>query len=190
MQRPVDPQALLDRIDFVGDLSDLLGLRMALSPTPLKQRARVLVGAPFADEPNLPRRIGSDVAVAPSVHCTASDVSVIARYADGDRPAVVMKRFADHTVVWSGVAPVPPALLRALARTANVHVYSDTNDALFAGHNLITLHAAKAGTKRITLPAELETQPLYGASPARRNGRTLSFEMEAAETRSFHVRRR
>lgn len=55
----------------------------------------------------------------------------------------------------SVVAPDPklaPAELRDIARAAGVHIYSDTDEPLYASRRHIALHSAAGGARRIALP--------------------------------------
>ncbi len=178
--------ANMDVSEDIAAMSELLGIKMEITEEPLRPKVRLLEQHPLRNEPNFPERFGYDTASSPSFHCIEPDVQVIARYDDLDRPAIVMKTFADHTVVWSA-ATIPPALLRGLARRAGVHIYSDGDDALFAGHNIITLHAANPGAKTIVLPNDGLATALFGAPAPQQTGRTLRFEMQQAGTRVFHI---
>jgi N-acetylmuramic acid 6-phosphate etherase len=57
---------------------------------------------------------------------------------------------------WTSVlAPAPTkqaAELRRIARRAGVHVYSDTDEPLYASRNLVALHTATGGLREIRLP--------------------------------------
>ncbi len=55
----------------------------------------------------------------------------------------------------SVVAPDPklsPAELREIARAAGVHIYSDTDEPLYASRRHVALHSATGGARRIALP--------------------------------------
>lgn len=59
----------------------------------------------------------------------------------------------DWTSYYAVTAILPPALIRALARSAGAHVYSESDDALYVNKSYITIHAAKrAGNRTIRLP--------------------------------------
>ncbi|OGV62183.1 MAG: hypothetical protein A3K19_01340 [Lentisphaerae bacterium RIFOXYB12_FULL_65_16] len=57
---------------------------------------------------------------------------------------------------WTSVVSVDPKLtpceLRNVARQAGVHIYSDTDEPLYASHRYVALHTATGGDRRIALP--------------------------------------
>lgn len=62
---------------------------------------------------------------------------------------------------WTSVLATDPALtaaqLRDVARQAGVHVYSDTDETLYASRRFVALHSATGGPRRIALPRVCET---------------------------------
>ncbi|MHB8996244.1 MAG: hypothetical protein ACYC63_13445 [Armatimonadota bacterium] len=62
---------------------------------------------------------------------------------------------------WTSVVASDPALtseeLRGLARQAGVHLYSDTDETLYASRRHVALHTATGGARRIALPRQCAT---------------------------------
>lgn len=70
-------------------------------------------------------------------------------------------------VIFSATGPLPAPLLRALARSAGVHLYSEEGDYVTASQSLVALHAAFSGTHHVRLPrAATVTDALTGATVA------------------------
>ena len=99
------------------------------------------------------------------VYEVSSD-QVAGRWADGSTSAAWQK--CGDATSWSfAVAPVAPAILRALGRRAGCHVINDHNDATLMGDGLLMVHTLDGGertlrlpggpTKSVTLPARSTT---------------------------------
>jgi hypothetical protein len=68
-------------------------------------------------------------------------------------------------VVFSAAGPLPAPVLRELARSAGVHVYSEEGDYVAASESLLALHASFTGTHRIKLPRKAKvTDALTGTA--------------------------
>ena len=74
---------------------------------------------------------------------TASPQETWATYADGS-PAVVVRRAESATDVFLGVPALTPELVRALARAAGVHLYTEDDSAVWATDSYISIQAHKA----------------------------------------------
>lgn len=112
---------------------------------------------------------------------------VLGTFADGGA-ALALNSHGGWTSVCSTATGLPPGLLRNLAQLAQVHVYSQTEDAFYAGNGLVALHARDAGEKLIRLPRAMVVQELLvpGAGPSTTG--SIRFSARANETRLFQVR--
>ena len=57
------------------------------------------------------------------------------------------------TSIYSAAMPLPPSLMRNIARDAGVHIWLETDDALYTDGQFVGVHAATDGPKRIVLPS-------------------------------------
>ncbi len=130
---------------------------------------------------------GAEVGASPR-YSVAETKRVLGVFEDGE-PALTVAEEGDWTSVYSASPGLPPGLLRNLARLAGVHIYSDTDDALYAGRGLVALHAWQAGPKVVHLPEKLLARELFVPEAPEQLTDTLQFELEAFETRVFAVRR-
>jgi hypothetical protein len=97
---------------------------------------------------------------------------------------------AEHdgwTSVFSASPGLPPGILRNLARRAGVHIYSETDDAFYAGRGLLALHAWEAGPKAIALPRPVRLREILGGESEERVTDRIGFEAEAFETRVYEL---
>ena len=77
--------------------------------------------------------------------------------------------------------------LRAFCRANGVHVYSETDDVLYANAQHIALYAATEGKKTITLPQDARLTPILGDCAVTTAGRTATFELHEGESVLFSV---
>ncbi len=76
--------------------------------------------------------------------------------------------------------------IRELCRTAGVHMYTDTQDVLYASRQYVALHAATAGTKVLHLPRACHITDLFGNRPPV-YGNTVELQSAAYETHLFKL---
>ncbi|MCX6361964.1 MAG: hypothetical protein NT029_19355 [Armatimonadetes bacterium] len=132
-----------------------------------------------------PTEFGPDLSAGPRF--TVADASrVLGTFPDGGA-ALSVRAFPHWTSVCSLSPGLPPGLLRNLARLAGVHIYSETEDALYAGRGLVALHARDAGDKSIGLPSEMVVREPFAPGAPETRTRLIRFRAKAAETRVFQI---
>lgn len=103
--------------------------------------------------------------IQPLFAVQATPAETLATYADGSA-AVAMRRSASGIDVFVGVPKLTPELVRALAKVAGVHVYTEDNSAVWAAEGYLSIQAHKAGPvaidtgKRAPVKDALEGKPL------------------------------
>jgi hypothetical protein len=70
-----------------------------------------------------------------------------------DGAGLVVRSFADHTVLFSCAAPLPAELLREIARFSGTHVYGEADDLIFADSSLLAIHSVRPGRRTVRLPS-------------------------------------
>ncbi|MBP5300512.1 MAG: hypothetical protein J6Y80_03810, partial [Victivallales bacterium] len=149
-------------------MQNLLGIRLEeASPGTLRLK--------FPDG----HQTGADYPVRPRFRVVDKDCSPLATYANSQEVAAARK----GKVVFYGGALLDTTLLRETAREAGVHIYMESGDNLFAGGQVLSLHAIVPGTKTIRLPRSTDAVELYSGEVLGRNTDTLAFEMAAFETK-------
>lgn len=117
----------------------------------------------------------------PSFQVVDSEVEVLARYVSGGGVAVAAKKVAGYTSVYSGVLQLPVSLLRELARRAGVHIYCESGDIVAADGGLLSVHASRAGSVLLKLPAGSKlSESITGQKISESD--TCSFEVDKGET--------
>ena len=91
---------------------------------------------------------GPAVPIVPLFSVTATPEETLATYADGT-PAVAVRRSEKGIDVFVGVPQLTPELLRALARLAGVHLFTEGNATVWAAEGFLSVQAHESGPLRI-----------------------------------------
>ncbi|MFO1065468.1 MAG: beta-galactosidase [Pirellulales bacterium] len=112
----------------------------------------------------------------------ASPESVLARYSDGS-PAAVWRNGEHGTHLFVGAPGLTSELLRACARRAGVHLYTDRDCQVYVGGKYVVLHAAQDGPIEIHIDsAQGLTDAMTGETIVLNQG-TAKLNMTKGETR-------
>lgn len=100
-------------------------------------------------------------------------------------PVVGVKDHGSWTSVFLTAPPAPAKLLRWIAADAGVHLYTDGADPFEVSEKWISIHAATAGTKTITLPQASPVYDIFEDDLISSSTTSFSVTMDAGETRIF-----
>jgi prepilin-type N-terminal cleavage/methylation domain-containing protein len=89
------------------------------------------------------------------------------------------------TSVYSGSIAIPAELLRAVARTANVHIYTDKDDLVYTNKNLLGISSRTAGEKLIKLPRKQDVYDLFDKQLIGKDIDSFSVSMPADSTKLY-----
>lgn len=103
------------------------------------------------------------------------------------QPGLVVKQFADYTVVFTAAVPLPARLLRNLARFSGTHVYDDEDDVVYADSTMVAVHAVKPGPRRIRLPGQFDVTDVISGEPVGHGLTELTFEVTAPITKWWRL---
>lgn len=112
---------------------------------------------------------------------------VLMRFNADGRPALVMLEDAHGRHLTAFFKAVRAEIYRAVARLAGCHIYSTSDDVLYAGPRMVTLHAGSSGEKLIHLPAPADPFEIYQRTAYGHGVRDLRFSLRMGETRTFHL---
>ncbi|MCY2994659.1 MAG: hypothetical protein NTY19_43380 [Planctomycetota bacterium] len=76
--------------------------------------------------------------------------TVLARFAEGQQPSIVLHSTARATDLWIGSVMAPADLLRSLARRAGCHLYCDADEIIYANHSFLAIHTPRARASATT----------------------------------------
>ncbi len=146
----------------------------------------------------LPRatRFGTDIRVGPVFYAddsSATTLGLLTYHYTVTRPGLCFKSFGDWTSVYIAAPMVPAGLLRNLARLAGVHVYSDSDDVLYADDRFLALHTRYAGPRRLCLPRVCDVHDLFAGDlgqgdPVASGVREFTVDLAAGVTRLYLLR--
>ncbi|MBI5094399.1 MAG: hypothetical protein HZB26_18430 [Candidatus Hydrogenedentes bacterium] len=91
------------------------------------------------------------------------------------------------TLIWQPEKYPSIPELRDIANGAGVHLFSDTDDALYAGNGLVALHAQNEGAKTLHFKNNVHLTELFTDTPFDWTGTNLPITMKAKETRCYAV---
>ena len=95
---------------------------------------------------------------------------------------MVVRRTGDATDVFLGVPALTPELVRALAKVAGVHVFTEDNSAVWATDSYVAIQAHKAGPVLINIgKPDVVTDALSGKPLG--HGPRLSLDFAQGETK-------
>jgi hypothetical protein len=105
---------------------------------------------------------------------------------EGD--GIQTREFEGWRCVWVPARELEIETARELSAEAGVHLYSRTNDALYAGRGLISLHAAEAGEKSLSFRSRVRIREVFAdAEPLGATGTEIRFPLRKGETRTFEI---
>ncbi|MDA1044902.1 MAG: beta-galactosidase [Verrucomicrobia bacterium] len=132
-------------------------------------------------------RYGTGNDIGPLLYPDDPEVTVLGTMADYDLPGLVVKRVNDIDAYYSAAPTLPGSILRAMARSAGVHIYSDLDDVLYVNASFLCIYAAKAGVRNIHLPRRTDVFDLYNGLTVANNIIDLKIELPAKHTALYFL---
>ncbi len=160
----------------------LTGIQLAIDEGAATPQLALDVAHPLAKGFTADQVVGADLAVTPVIYADDPQVRVVGRLADAERPGLVVKKLDGWTSVYSAAMELPSALVRNIAREAGVHIWLETDDALYADGQFVGVHAATEGDKVLRLPAVCRAFDVVSGRAVPVDGQTVTLSMKRAET--------
>lgn len=123
----------------------------------------------------------------PLIYAEDEESETVANFPDSQKAAISVKDNGDFISVYCGSKYADSDVVRAVARFAGCHIYTDTNDVLYANKNYITIHAASGGEKVITLPEERSAFEVYEEKYYSNNSKEIKLTLKKGETKMFKL---
>ena len=129
-----------------------------------------------------------DTYLYPLFHSVDPDAKNLAYFLTTGYPAVSVKECDGYTSVFYGSKMIRADVIRAIAKQAGCHIYSDSDDVLYASNNYLTLHASVSGKKTVKFnrpvsPFEVYEKKYYGEGVTE-----IEFDMYIGETKMFRLK--
>lgn len=140
-------------------MTDLTGIRLNLSHEP--SDLQVTLKGKHALTAGLEGVVyGGGPKTQPVVYADDPEATVLGTLPDG-KPGLVVKEHSGWTAIHSAAPLLPSALLRRIAQRAGVHLYVDTEDVVWASHDLLAVSVKEPGPRTIHLPRKATVRDLY-----------------------------
>lgn len=171
-----------DRVDIAGS-KDVTGFEMkpvsvvpaAVTPTEAGKAAGLTEGW----EPKF--KWGATPPLTPLFAAVATPEETWATYADGS-PAIAVRKSARGVDVFVGVPKLTPELVRALAKLAGAHIYTEGNATVWATDHYLSFQALEAGPLTIDTGTKAPVTDALDGKPLG-NGPKVTLEVKQGETR-------
>jgi len=112
---------------------------------------------------------------------------IMARFRANALPALIVRDFGSWRSIHACFKAIRANLLRAMARYAGCHIYSESDDILYANQHFVTFHASTSGEKTIKLPKVSNPFEVYERKFYGNNTRQIQFTLEKGETKTFYL---
>lgn len=101
---------------------------------------------------------------------------------DGGETAFALRRHPGWNSLYLALPNFGPALLRNIARFAGVHIWSASDDVVYANRSMVCLHTAFPGVKTIRLPAPARVTDLWTGETTAKPVRAIHLNAERHRT--------
>ncbi|MBE6562100.1 MAG: hypothetical protein E7662_13350 [Ruminococcaceae bacterium] len=164
-------------------------LRVTEHPLTAKLDKREILGANFA----LLKRVcapstnegGKGTYLYPLFY--SRDGEVAANFLTSGVPAITVKKLDGYTSIFYGAKCIEGKILRAMAEYAGCHIYTDSEEVLFANRNYVTFHASFSGTKTLRLPRRCTVREVYEDKIYATDADSVTFDAYLGETKMFEL---
>jgi hypothetical protein len=102
-------------------------------------------------------------------------------------PAVSVKECDGYTSVYYNSKHISSTVLRELARFAGCHIYTESNEVIYAGRNYLTFHADHTGKKTLRFPRPVSVFEVYEEKSYGESVTEIEFEAYLGETKMFKI---
>lgn len=104
-----------------------------------------------------------------------------------DRPGLLHRDFGQWRSVWSAAPAIPAAVLRAIARRSEVHVFVDTGDQILAAGPYLALHAAADGKRTVHLRSPASVRDAFTGAVIAEAASRFEVDLERGDTAVWRV---
>jgi len=100
-----------------------------------------------------------------------------------NKPGLVVKDIGSWRSIYSSAPLLPWQLMRNIARFANVHIYNDQGDMVWANNHFISLYSQSDGKHIVYFPGPCNVEDAYDNRMLAQNCTSVEFEMKKWETK-------
>jgi len=108
--------------------------------------------------------------------------AIVLGVSSGGKPALAVKEMGNWTSIYSLTSALQPAIYRAFAAQAGVHLFNDRDDSLYANTSYLCIHAKGAGKRTIKFPWACDVIDAVSEKTLVPNSGELKYEFQNGET--------
>ncbi len=124
---------------------------------------------------------------APTVYADDENALVLGYLTGLPHAGLAVRQLKRWTSVYSSAGPLPPVLLRNLARFAGVHLYLDTDDVVYANRSFLGVTTNAGGQRTIRLPRACDVVEIFSDKVIARNVSAFTTELAPASTYLYYL---
>ena len=114
-------------------------------------------------------------------------ITVLGRYCTDGSVAFAIRECGDYASAYCCTQVMQSSLIASVARYAGCHIYTDSEDVLYANENFVALHASFTGKRRLHFKKSCSPYELYEKKYYAKDTDCIEVEMELGETKMFLV---
>ena len=128
-----------------------------------------------------------DTYLYPLIYPNDPKAKTLASFLISEKPAVSVKECDGFTSVFYGSKCIKSDVLREIARFAGCHIYTESDEVIYANNNYVTFHADSTGKKTLKFnrkvsPFEVYEKKYYGEGVTE-----IEFDAYLGETKMFRL---
>lgn len=128
------------------------------------------------------------VRLGPLFYVDDKDAEILGRYAHNSKPAYAAKKMNGGTSVYMAVPYMDASVLRAVCKSAGVHLYTDQDAYLDATHNYLLISATQSGIDRtISLPHRSTVYDVWAHRVLARNADSFRAAIGPLDTGFYFI---
>jgi len=135
----------------------------------------------------LPHIKASEVNLYPLIYTDDDNSKVLAYFLDSKKPALTSKEQDGYTLIYCGSKYLSCDVIKEIARFDGCHIYSETDDVIYANRSYITIHAAASGQKVIKFPSRCNVYEVYEEKNYGEGVDKIEFELSKGENMMFRI---
>ncbi len=124
----------------------------------------------------------------PAFYIDDKDAEILGRYALDGRPALAVKRTGGFTSIYCAPQILRSELLASFAEYSGCHLYTHTDDCVFANRNFVAIHARFTGRRTLYFLEECSPYEVYQRRWYGNNVRRIELDMRRGETLMFSLK--
>ena len=130
---------------------------------------------------------GETFAVGPVFYVDDPEAEVVGRLSVDELAGLCVKKMPQHNAVYLAVPTASVEFLREAARYAGVHIYNETNDALYANRRFLSIHTATPGERRFALLKPCCVYDVYAEKVIAEDAEHFTLDLPARTTRLYFL---